>query len=427
MHLLPENLKATLKRSAVQAATFLVLAMTAQLAPAAQKAKPLATATESTARSVYGLASPSIIVVKSQSSAGTMQGSGVAFKHGCAELLPGAKPPRIECIPASTWFVTNAHVVRDLRTVSVFVNGMESSAEVKFRDRDTDIALLWADGLVVPKATISPDIAALQPGDDTFAIGAPKGLDKSISQGIVSAIRATPSRTLIQTSTAISPGSSGGGLFDRQGRLIGVTTLKIAGGEGLNFAVSAADLENWSDALQAAKVLYVSTNSSAKEPTHDAFVRWLFERRAGSTLRRFEEFNAGWDASLKSASLKSSAFDFSAQMASDQALRAEFFRDLRASHGTAPAPGAAGGQSTSVINLRCTIKGDRGQLVGVYPFAVDLIGRTVNKHPANITDDMIEWKPGEQTFRIDRATGLLMDPRGGQSVGSCEKVEGRAF
>ena len=66
--------------------------------------------------------------------------------------------------------------------------------------------------------------ADLKVGDPVYAVGAPLGLELSLSEGIVAQLRGGPP-PLIQTTAAISPGSSGGGLFDRDGRLVGLTTF----------------------------------------------------------------------------------------------------------------------------------------------------------------------------------------------------------
>ena len=78
--------------------------------------------------------------------------------------------------------------------------------------------------------------SSLRVGMRVFAVGAPQGLELSISEGIVSQLRGGKP-PLIQTTAAISPGSSGGGLFDSEGRLVGLTTLFIGGGQSLNFAL----------------------------------------------------------------------------------------------------------------------------------------------------------------------------------------------
>lgn len=93
-------------------------------------------------------------------------------------------------------------------------------------------------------------------GDKVFAIGSPIGMKNSLSEGIVSGLREHKGITVIQTTAPISPGSSGGGLFDAQGNLVGITTFKLIKGENLNFAVDirhAEDLLSDKKPAQAAK------------------------------------------------------------------------------------------------------------------------------------------------------------------------------
>jgi hypothetical protein len=81
---------------------------------------------------------------------------------------------------------------------------------------------------------------SLQIGATVFAIGSPRGMELTISNGIVSGFREMKSGTkMVQTTAPFSPGSSGGGLFDDQGRLVGITTLIAKDSQNLNFAVSA--------------------------------------------------------------------------------------------------------------------------------------------------------------------------------------------
>lgn len=75
-------------------------------------------------------------------------------------------------------------------------------------------------------------------GDAVFAIGNPLGLERSVSEGIVSRRnRALQGLLYIQTTTQINPGNSGGPLFNRRGQVVGVTNMKIPFGEGLAFAI----------------------------------------------------------------------------------------------------------------------------------------------------------------------------------------------
>ena len=141
---------------------------------------------------------------------------------------------------------TNCHVVdespNDIRVYKGenrrAVRDAPHSAEIVSGDRERDVCILSVSGLWAIPAKIR-SAAELEIGEAVYAVGAPKGLDFSISNGIVSQLREEAGGTapLIQTNAAISPGSSGGGLFDSEGRLVGLTTWKIREGENLNFAI----------------------------------------------------------------------------------------------------------------------------------------------------------------------------------------------
>jgi serine protease Do len=75
-------------------------------------------------------------------------------------------------------------------------------------------------------------------GETVYSVGSPKGLENTLGQGIISGKRELQGLKLIQTTAQISRGSSGGGLFDSSGNLVGITTFKLADSEGLNFALA---------------------------------------------------------------------------------------------------------------------------------------------------------------------------------------------
>ena len=83
--------------------------------------------------------------------------------------------------------------------------------------------------------------SALRVGEDVAAIGNPKGLDTSLSRGIIAQKRQKSGRAYLQTDAALSSGSSGGGLFDAAGNLVGITTFTVAAGENLNFAIAVEE------------------------------------------------------------------------------------------------------------------------------------------------------------------------------------------
>jgi len=144
--------------------------------------------------------------------------------------------------------VTNAHVVGDATAVEVAIGGRRVGAHVRGVEESVDLAVLQLD---VPAGDVAPlafaDSGAVRVGDPVVAIGAPFGLQGSLSSGIVSGLRRqidSPNGFailgVIQTDAALNPGNSGGPLLDTSGRVIGVATqIATEGGrnEGIGFAV----------------------------------------------------------------------------------------------------------------------------------------------------------------------------------------------
>jgi hypothetical protein len=108
-------------------------------------------------------------------------------------------------------------------------------ATVKAGDPDKDLCLLTAPGLTAKPARLG-SAARLKVGEPVYAVGAPQGLELSLSEGIVSQLRGGPP-PLIQTTVAISGGSSGGGLFNAEAELVGITTFYLKDSQSLNFAL----------------------------------------------------------------------------------------------------------------------------------------------------------------------------------------------
>lgn len=143
-------------------------------------------------------------------------------------------------ISADGVVVTNYHVVSGEKNVSVrFANGLELTAdEVIAEDPQHDIVLLRVKGRGFPKLTLG-DSDRVLPGDSVVVISNPFGLTASVSDGLVSGIREFDGRKMLQISAPISPGSSGGPVLDRAGRVVGVARATIPGGQNLNLAVPA--------------------------------------------------------------------------------------------------------------------------------------------------------------------------------------------
>ena len=146
---------------------------------------------------------------------------------------------------------TNCHVLINGTRFQVGGGKQFVPATLWGGDEDKDICLLEARGLTGKPAQLS-QATDLKVGDPVYAVGAPQGLELSLSNGIVSQLRGGPP-PFIQTTAAISPGSSGGGLFDAGGRLVGFTTLYIEGGQSLNFAMPVEWVEEIQRGMKAAQ------------------------------------------------------------------------------------------------------------------------------------------------------------------------------
>ena len=144
------------------------------------------------------------------------------------------------------YILTCAHVVSGATSVKVQLNGSDQSydATVVGVDSTSDIAVLKIDATGLTPAVIG-DSDKLAVGETTVAVGNPLGtLSNTVTQGIVSALNRQVTvedndMTLIQTDTSISPGNSGGGLFNANGELIGVVNAKssYSEAEGIGFAI----------------------------------------------------------------------------------------------------------------------------------------------------------------------------------------------
>ncbi|CAM4022855.1 S1C family serine protease [Deinococcus marmoris] len=154
-------------------------------------------------------------------------------------------------VSAAGDIITNNHVVDGASEITIRVHGdkTEYKAKVIARAPDFDLALIRPEGL--PKNLIQPiplgDSSKLDVGLKAVAMGAPFGLDFSVSEGIISSLERTAPvgaqgiyQSLIQTDAAINPGNSGGPLLNSSGEVIGVNTQILTGGAGQSAGVGFA-------------------------------------------------------------------------------------------------------------------------------------------------------------------------------------------
>ena len=142
-----------------------------------------------------------------------------------------------------THIVTNYHVIAG--TVTGTVNRVDVDSPTKYTiqtysdlvavDKKNDLALLEA---VIPNINPLPlgDSEIVKIGEPVYVTGNPQTLQGTFSDGIISGIHNEKGRRF-QMTAPVSPGSSGGPVLNKEGKVIGVTFMKIEGGESLNFAI----------------------------------------------------------------------------------------------------------------------------------------------------------------------------------------------
>jgi S1-C subfamily serine protease len=172
--------------------------------------------TDLSAQEVFEMAAGAVYVVKVD----RRMGSAVAISD--SELL------------------TNCHVVGDATQVTIGRDKKELNATLVSMNPTADRCILRAERALSKWVSVRP-YDDIKVGERAITIGTPQGLELTVAEGIVSSKRSHKGSRLVQTSAPISQGSSGGGLFDAQGRLLGITTFYFAGGQNLNFAVAAEE------------------------------------------------------------------------------------------------------------------------------------------------------------------------------------------
>lgn len=222
-------------------------------------ALPLASAAALSPSEIYKLVAPNVWLVT------TYDAQGKTLSTGSAVVI------------APETLITNCHVLKAAVSYSVRQGNTSHRATLQHGDSERDLCQMQVPQMKSPPAAVQAELPVI--GQRVYALGAPRGLEATLTDGLVSAIRrnAAGQVDFIQTSAPLSPGSSGGGLFDDQGRLVGITTSGVDGAaQNLNFARpagmiadvparSAAELKRWQDkqAEQAAAAAAAASSAAA--------------------------------------------------------------------------------------------------------------------------------------------------------------------
>jgi serine protease Do len=172
------------------------------------------------------------------------------------------------------YLITNFHVIEGETEISVEVYRQmggqlapKSYKDVKIIaiNKFQDVALLKIDDKDAPKFSrvLLGDSDTLAVGDPVFAIGSPLGLERTVTEGILSTkTREMQGELYLQTTAQINPGNSGGPLFNMRGEVVGITNMKITFGEGLGFAIPVEAVRYFLDHRDA----YAYSNDNPSNP-----------------------------------------------------------------------------------------------------------------------------------------------------------------
>lgn len=182
---------------------------------------------------IFKQTSPSIyLIVSAKDDATLKRGKGI-YEGSAVAITP-------------TLALTNCHIVKGRKTLILIQGKQKDAAVVVASDPRTDRCIIETQAIKMhPISGVRP-YGDLVVGEKVYTIGNPSGLVSTLGEGLVSGLRTEQGVRYVQTSAPISPGSSGGGLFDERGNLLGITSFKIEDAENLNFAIAAEDY--WSKA-----------------------------------------------------------------------------------------------------------------------------------------------------------------------------------
>jgi hypothetical protein len=203
---------------------FSTLACIAQVPATRQPRSTIANSTKAQAilstAEIAKRVSPAVVVVLGKTGSGDVLGSGLII----------SKDGKI---------VTNFHVIQDMQSATVeLANGsVFESVFVLAEDKQRDLAILQVAGKDLPVLEMG-NSDLLRVGDSVVVVGSPRGLEGTVTAGILSSVRDSgEGYSVLQTDAAVNPGNSGGPLVNGNGVAVGVVSFSLHSAQGLNFAI----------------------------------------------------------------------------------------------------------------------------------------------------------------------------------------------
>jgi hypothetical protein len=374
-------------------------------------------------KEIYKRSCKSIVTIESTIKGNIIQGSGVVYSNGYNSNSLDKD---------NSWIVTNAHVVNNSTDVTILYNDKRFSATVDYFDNDLDLAVLITKEILHPAE--SAKTQSYEIGDKVYSIGSPFGLSNSLAEGIISGKRIKNGANLIQTTAPISPGNSGGGLFDEKAQLIGVTTFKLTGGENINFAVSTTHLDDIRRAQSAALILIglaeqLQIGISPKDIDWMTLIKWLMAKSTVNGKEKYKGVLEQFDIVANNNNFTKDDFDNMVRVQKQTLLT--FLKENNINKNS----------TENIIKLSCSYSKGHN-VVFIINLDNNLItyGNNKNKkYPAAVTDSYISWKYKlkdsnyEVVESINRFTGEIMstafDGTNSYSVGQgkCSLVTEKQF
>lgn len=221
---------------------------------------------DDTAQRIYKSSQDSVFLVYLNDSSGSPTALGSAF------------------LVAKRTLVTNAHVA-DAGSPVLAVGPVRLPLKVVRIDRKNDLAVLSVD-VDLTSSPLPLASGTVSPGEQVFAIGNPEGLEKTISQGIVSGLRKREDRNLLQITSPISHGSSGGPILNTHGEVVGVAVGTLEDGQNLNFAVPVSYVRSILEAKSDVASAHVDIRNGIAEAQSIATTRGNYSEDQNSQYQQ---------------------------------------------------------------------------------------------------------------------------------------------